>query len=259
MNSGAGKKTILITGAGQGIGRGMVSYFLAKGMSVCAVDIDSEALDELALLNRNHEDSLMIVKCDVASESEFKSAIDGATERFGSLKAIINNAVLTKSFGMPLEQLALELWNRELSVNLTAVMLSAKHGAPHLGKAAGGGVILNMASTRAFQSEKNTESYAAAKGGIIALTHALAVSLGPSIRVNSISPGWIEVGDLKKTSCRSIVNLSEADHLQHPAGRVGCYEDIAAMAFYLISNEASFITAQNFTVDGGMTKKMIYV
>jgi NAD(P)-dependent dehydrogenase (short-subunit alcohol dehydrogenase family) len=120
------------------------------------------------------------------------------------------------------------------------------------------GSIVNIASTRALQSEANTEAYSASKGGVVALTHALAVSLGPDIRVNCISPGWIAVDDWKKSARRKQPVLRPEDHAQHPVGRVGHPEDIAALAAYLISSKASFITGQNFVVDGGMTKKMIY-
>ncbi len=108
-------------------------------------------------------------------------------------------------------------------------------------------------------SEPNTEAYSVSKGGILALTHALAISLGPDIRVNCISPGWIEVSEWKKQAIRQKPKLSEGDHQQHPVGRVGKPEDIASLVLYLASNEASFITGENFIVDGGMTRKMIYL
>ena len=111
--------------------------------------------------------------------------------------------------------------------------------------------IVNIASTRALMSEPHGEVYAASKGGIVALTHALAISLGPKTRVNSVSPGWIEVNDYE--------NLSEADHAQHPVGKVGKVENIAEAVWFLLSVKAAFITGQNIVVDGGMTKKMIYV
>jgi len=107
-------------------------------------------------------------------------------------------------------------------------------------------------------SEASTEAYSASKGGVVALTHALAVSLGPGIRVNCISPGWIETGPWKKKSQRNTVDLSEEDHLQHPAGRVGTPEDISSLVLYLVSTEASFLTGSNLIADGGMTRKMIY-
>jgi NAD(P)-dependent dehydrogenase (short-subunit alcohol dehydrogenase family) len=122
----------------------------------------------------------------------------------------------------------------------------AKHCAPHLRRARG--AIVNIASTRALQSEPNTEAYSASKGGLIALTHALAMSLGPRVRVNCVSPGWIAHQPVRRK-----------DHAQHPVGRVGHDEDVAGMVAYLLSDTAGFVTAQNFVVDGGMTRKMIYV
>jgi NAD(P)-dependent dehydrogenase (short-subunit alcohol dehydrogenase family) len=110
------------------------------------------------------------------------------------------------------------------------------------------GAIVNIASTRALQSEPDTEAYAAAKGGVVALTHALAMSLGPRVRVNCVSPGWI-----------ASAGLSRKEHAQHPAGRAGRPEDIGEITAFLISDAAGFITGQNFVVDGGMTRKMIYV
>jgi len=115
-----------------------------------------------------------------------------------------------------------------------------------------------MASTRAIQSEPHTEAYAASKGGVVAFSHALAISLGPDIRVNCISPGWIATGEWQAPSRRHDDALSEADHSQHPVGRVGRPEDVAGLVDYLISDAAGFISGQNFIVDGGMTRKMIY-
>ena len=116
-----------------------------------------------------------------------------------------------------------------------------------------GSGIINISSTRAFMSEANTEAYSASKGGITALTHSMAVSLADKgIRVNCISPGWIDVSKGKE-------KLTEMDHKQHPAGRVGVPEDIASACLYLTSDEAGFITGTNLNIDGGMTVKMIYV
>jgi NAD(P)-dependent dehydrogenase (short-subunit alcohol dehydrogenase family) len=122
-----------------------------------------------------------------------------------------------------------------------------KHAAPHLRRARG--AVVNIASTRALQSEPDTEAYAAAKGGVVALTHAMAMSLGPAVRVNCISPGWIDTGKHR---------ISRADHGQHPAGRVGRVEDIAELVAFLLSEKSGFTTGANFVVDGGMTRKMIY-
>lgn len=154
------------------------------------------------------------------------------------------------------EHLSLEDWHKVIETNLTGYFLMAKYAIPYLRQSKG--AIVNIASTRALQSEPNTEAYAASKGGIVALTHALAISLGSDVRVNCISPGWIDVTGWSKANRKKEYNIREIDNEQHPSGRVGKPEDVAFMIEYLISNAASFITGQNFIIDGGMTKKMIY-
>ena len=156
-----------------------------------------------------------------------------------------------------MNELTIEEWNRAIGTNLTGTFLCSKFCAPYLDESKGS--IVNMCSTRAFQSEPNTESYSASKGGIYSLTHAMAMSLAPNVRVNSISPGWIDVSAVKKKANARQVELSKEDHLQHPAGRVGNAYDIAQMVMFLLDEANGFITGQNFTIDGGMTKKMIYV
>ncbi len=139
-------------------------------------------------------------------------------------------------------------WNRVIATNLTAAFAGTRAAADALRKS--GGAVVNMASTRSLMSEPDTEAYAATKGGLVALTHVLAISLGPEVRVNCISPGWIDVAGEP---------LSRQDHAQHPAGRVGKPEDVAELTAYLLSPAARFITGANFVIDGGMTRKMIYV
>lgn len=135
--------------------------------------------------------------------------------------------------------------------------MCCKHALPAL--RASRGAIVNIASTRAHQSEPGTAPYAAAKGGLIALTHALAIGEGPAVRANAISPGWIATDNWRKPSARRRPKLSRRDHAQHPVGRVGEPPDIAGLAVYLLSAQAGFITGQEFVVDGGMTRKMQYV
>jgi NAD(P)-dependent dehydrogenase (short-subunit alcohol dehydrogenase family) len=191
----------------------------------------------------------------VSDEKQVIRALGRIKHAFLAVDGLVNNAATTNN--CPLARLTRKAWDRALAVNLTGPFLLAKHAVPlfRMGK----GTIVNICSTRAFMSEANTEAYSASKGGLFALTHALAVSLGPAVRVNSISPGWIETSAFKKSLTRKIPILSQADHAQHPAGRVGTPDDIADMALYLLSRKAGFITGQNFIVDGGMTKKMIYV
>ena len=194
--------------------------------------------------------------CDVASEEDVRQTIAETLDRFERLDVLLCNAGISFS-GTPVTGLSLEAWQRILNVNLTGCFLCVKHAAAPLRQKSG--CIITIASTRALQSEADTEPYSASKGGIVALTHALAVSLGPQIRVNCISPGWIETSDWQKQSKRKTAELTAADHAQHPAGRVGRPADVAGLAAWLASDEAGFVTGQNFIADGGMTRKMIYV
>ncbi len=249
--NGLRDKVAIVTGGAQGIGRGIADRLANEGCRIVIADADAEALAEL----EREAPALACVQTDVSSEQSVKNLIEVALARFGRLDFAVNNAGI--SANAPLEQLTLADWNRVVGVNLTGAFLIAKHASPHLRAARG--AIVNIASTRATMSEANTEAYSASKGGLLALTHALAVSLGPDVRVNAVSPGWIETRDRQKTSARGTVAHSEADRAQHPVGRVGAPEDVAAMVAFLCSTESGFVTGQNFVVDGGMTKKMIYV
>jgi NAD(P)-dependent dehydrogenase (short-subunit alcohol dehydrogenase family) len=246
-------KIALVTGGGQGIGKAVALGMLERGMRVVIAESDAEAGAETER-EYKAKGAIAFVETDVPRVADVRRAIDQCETRFGGLDALVNNAGI--NIVKPLAELALDEWRRVIDTNLTGTMLFAKHAAPAL--KARNGAIVNLASTRALMSEPNTESYAASKGGIVALTHALAVSLGPDIRVNCISPGWIDVSDWKKAAKRKPAKLKPEDHAQHPVGRVGRAEDIAALVAYLIGPESGFITGANFVVDGGMTRKMIY-
>jgi len=248
------KKVAIVTGGGQGIGKAIAKKFLENSISVVIAEIDEEAgretEEEYSSLGE-----IKFIKTDVSNEEEVRNMIEETIKIFGRINYLINNAGI--GINKHISELTLEEWNRVLGVNLTGAFLCSKYAYPYLKKEKG--VIINIASTRAFMSEPNTEAYSASKGGIYALTHALAISLGPDIRVNCISPGWIEVSEWKKKSLRKPAELTELDHKQHPVGRVGRPEDIANLVLYLISDDAGFITGANFIVDGGMTRKMIYL
>ena len=248
-------KVAIVTGGAQGIGKGIVVELLNSGMKVVAADIDSEALD--ALKAELSSGSLLSVVNDVSNEASVVALREAALKAFGHVDALINNAAIAAAHGNAPEELSLESWNHVIAVNLTGPFITSKVFAKDLRAVRGS--IVNIASTRALMSEPHTEAYSASKGGVLALTHALAASLGPEIRVNCVSPGWIETGDWQKPSRRSVPVHSEADKAQHPCGRVGTPQDIAALVRFLISEESGFITGQNFVCDGGMTKKMIYV
>lgn len=246
-------QVVLVTGAGQGIGKGVTQRLAADGMQVVAADIDSDAAQATAA-----EFGSRVTACrvDVSSEASVAELLGLVGSRYGHLNALVNNAGITTATEQPPERLELEAWNRIIATNLTGTFLCSKHAIPLLRRVKGS--IVNIASTRALQSEAHTEAYSASKGGVVALTHALAVSLGPDIRVNCVSPGWIAVDAWRKSATRTAPALTARDHAQHPAGRVGSPEDVAAMVAYLISAQAGFVTGQNFVVDGGMTRKMIY-
>lgn len=230
-------KHALVTGGANGIGRGIVTHLLDLGWTVHALDRDAEGLADLP----DHE-NLTRVEADVSDEASVKDAFAGLDR----LDLLVSNAGLAGPDSGPVEELSLSDWNAWVGTNLTGSFLMAKHGVPLL-RAANGSMIL-MSSTRATMSEPNTEAYAATKGGIEALTHALAISLGPQVRVNGIAPGWIVTGDFDA--------LRDVDHDQHPVGRAGKPSDIAEAVEYLAG--AQFVTGQILTLDGGMTRKMIY-
>jgi NAD(P)-dependent dehydrogenase (short-subunit alcohol dehydrogenase family) len=248
------EKVAVITGGAQGIGRGLAERFLREGCRVLIADSDEEAgvRTERELGERGE---IKFIRVDVSHEEEIRSLVEASAGTFGGLDILVNNAgiMVRKS----LDDLSAEEWERVLAVNLTGPFLCAKHLAPELRRRRG--LILNIASTRAVMSEPDTESYAASKGGLVALTHALALSLGPEVRVNCISPGWIDVSGWHREGPAGQEILSEEDHRQHPAGRVGTPGDVASLAVFLAGPESGFITGANFIIDGGMTRKMIYV
>lgn len=246
-------KSAIITGGAQGIGSVMTRVFASNGYTVFCIDKNKAAIDAFILEYGN--ESILPVECDVSDIPSLKKTITGIAADSGGINCLINNAYA--SANMKLSEITEEIWGNVISVNLNAPLFAVKFCEPYLRVSKGS--VINIASTRALMSEPDTEAYSASKGGLLSLTHALAMSLSPDVRVNAISPGWIEVSHLKEPSVRKTAALTKEDHLQHPAGRVGIPEDIAEMALYLASDKAGFITGQNFIVDGGMTKKMIYV
>ncbi|HEX7045819.1 MAG TPA: glucose 1-dehydrogenase [Burkholderiales bacterium] len=248
------RRVAVVTGGAQGIGKAIAQRLLRESWRVVIADSDAEAGEETEAEALALGDA-QFVRTDVGVEDEVVHLVEQTLVRFDRLDALVNNAGI--GISKPVEELALEEWNRVLATNLTGAFLCAKHAARHLRAARG--AIVNIASTRALQSEGNTEAYSASKGGLVALTHALAMSLAPDVRVNCVSPGWIDVSEWKKRSRRKPSRITPEEHAQQPVGRVGRPEDIAAIVAYLLSEEAGFITGQNFVVDGGMTRKMIYV
>jgi len=246
-------KVIVVTGGAQGIGRKIIKYFLTKKWKSVIWEIDSKA--GVALANDLNHPDFLNVECNVAIEDEVEEAVRLTLERFGRIDVLVNNAAIMSN--KPLSALSLADWQKVIDVNLTGTFLCSKYCETELKRNRGS--IINICSTRAFQSECDTEAYSASKGGVFSLTHALAVSLGPGIRVNSISPGWIDQSEEQKNGVANTELFTNEDHQQHPAGRIGKTDDIARLVWFLSQPENSFITAQNFVIDGGMTRKMIYL
>lgn len=239
-------KTVIVTGAAQGIGRSVATHFAKAGANVVIADIGHDLGVQLAVELQKEGYSAIFAETDVRSEESVCQLMEMAAARFGEIHILINNAGKGKWIS-PLE-LSLEDWDDIIQTNLRSVFLCSREAAKRMNS---GGAIINLASTRAVMSEPNSEGYAASKGGILALTHALASSFSElNITVNSISPGWIETGDYDA--------LRPSDHAQHFSNRVGKPDDIARACLYLANPENNFITGTDLTIDGGMTKKMIY-
>jgi NAD(P)-dependent dehydrogenase (short-subunit alcohol dehydrogenase family) len=222
----------LVTGGARGIGAAIASRLHGDGWNVVVADRDPAPIGRSVI-------------CDVSDEAAVSALIAGIQGTEGRLNALICNA----GFGIrkPIAELSLAEWSSVLATNLTSTFLLVRAAGPLL--RAANGAVVTIASTRAQMSEPNTEAYSASKGGLVALTHALAISLGPDVRVNCISPGWIFTKGPEPT-------MDEKTF--HPAGRVGSPEDVAALAAFLVGPDSRFITGSEFVVDGGVTRKMIY-
>lgn len=248
-------RVVLVTGGAQGIGRGVAQAVLGAGGAVVVGDRDDEA-GRACLDDWDAGAAAMFVRTDVSKEASVRRFVDAALRAFGRIDGLVNNAAVADPASGPLERLSLPDWNRHLATGLTSVFLCTRRAVPALREAKG--AVVNIASTRAHQSEPDSEAYAAVKGGVVALTHALAVSLGPDVRVNCISPGWVPTEAWRKPASRRRPGLSRRDHAQHPAGRAGTPEDIGALAVHLLSPAAGFTTGAEFVVDGGMSRRMRY-
>ncbi|WP_249199090.1 SDR family NAD(P)-dependent oxidoreductase [Exiguobacterium sp. PFWT01] len=231
------KDVMIVTGASQGIGYAIAQAFVNQ-YEVIGLDIGDDPDIK----------GLRFYQVDLGDTSELKRVFDDIHNEFGRAHVLINNGGIA-SLVKPIDELEIDTFKRVIDVNLVGTFNCAKYFL-ELNQGESYGRIVNMASTRAFQNEPHWDAYGASKGGIVGLTHSLAISLSDRpVTVNAISPGWIHTSD---------ESLREIDHEQHPSGRVGEPEDIVRTVQYLIDRQNSFVNGHNLVVDGGMTKKMIY-
>lgn len=227
------QKVIVITGASHGIGLGIAKAFLHEGAIVYSMDKDACVCEDVRTYIG-----------DITNQYDRELFIEHVISQTTHIDVLVHNA-MEKSQGI-LSPLDLDQFERILNIGITApyhLISLCKKYMPS------GSSMINIVSTRAFQSQKNTEAYSSAKGGLNSLTHALANSLAPQIRVNAIAPGWIDTIDS---------DLSNEDKAQHLTNSVGCVDDIAEAVLFLSSFKAKFITGETLIVDGGMSKRMIY-
>lgn len=231
---------VVVTGGGHGIGKGIIEEFIKEGAKVCFIDIDETSGKALESQRVN------FFLGDVSQQSDLDDFIVFCKKRLSQIDILINNACLSHK-GI-ISDCDYQDFQHTLSIGLIAPYYLSQQLKKELIQQKGS--IINIASSRAFQSEPDTESYTSAKGGIVALTHSLSISLAGSVRVNCIAPGWIDIDGTK--------SFSREDMAAIPVGRVGQPKDIAKMVSFLCSDDAGFITGETFVVDGGMSKRMIY-
>ncbi|GAB6192519.1 SDR family oxidoreductase [Desulfocastanea catecholica] len=220
-------KVAVVTGGARGIGKAICDAFVAQGVAVCTID----------LLDNNY------FVGDIADEQVLRDFASKVITEYGAVDYLINNACVSRR---GLNTCSYSDFNYVLRVGITAPFLLTQLFMDHFNRLAS---IVNISSTRHLMSQADTESYTAAKGGLTALTHAMAITLAGKARVNSISPGWIDTTGTP---------FDDSDTTQHPAGRVGKPSDIVHTVMFLCDQKSSFITGQDIIVDGGMTKLMVY-
>ena len=233
-------KVVFVTGVASGLGHVIAKEYAKLNATVIGIDIVDTKFEE---------ENIIFYKADLKNENEIKVVFEDVVKKYNKIHILINNGAISK-FNKSIFDIEISEFDEVIAVNLRGSFICAKefikanHGEDY-------GRIVNIASTRFNQNEAGWEAYGASKGGIVSLTNTMAISLSDTpITVNAISPGWIKVDDYE---------LSELDKKQHPSGRVGIPRDIVNACLFLTNKENDFVNGANIIVDGGMTKKMIYM
>jgi len=249
-------KVAIVTGGAMGLGREIAMLFAQEGARVVLADINDDLGRQVEEAITNAQGTASFLQVDVSKAAEVQGLVSRAVSRFGRLDILMNNAGVVEA--EPIEELSEQAWDRVISINLKGAWLVSKYSVPHM-RAGGGGIIINMSSELGLVGFPSYSAYCASKGGIIALTRALAAELAPTIRVNCICPGAVSTPMLERefrTSLSAGQNLEEAKRelmKRYPINRLGVPSDVARAALYLGSDDSSWVTGIALPVDGGGT------
>jgi hypothetical protein len=248
-------RVAIVTGGAKGIGWGIVKVLIQEGAKVVVIDWDAETGKRTADEMRLAGGEAIFVKCDVSNEEEVKAMVQAALDEYGQIDILVNNAGI--GVYKPLLDTSSEDWDRCLNVNLKGQFLCSKYIIPHMQKI-GKGAIVNISSVHSFQTVNGVAPYCASKGGITSLTRNMAIDYGPTIRVNSIAPGWVLTPLIQSIfdSYDDPADQQRQVERRQVMKRIGQPEDIGHAVAFLVSDEASFITGTQLFVDGGLTAQL---
>ena len=248
-------KVAIVTGAAKGIGWGIAKIFVQEGAKVAVVDWDEENGKKTAAELKAAGGDTLFIKCDVSKQDEVHSMTEKALQTYGRIDVLVNNAGVGvyKSF----MDATMADWDRALGVNLKGQVYCSREAVPYMQKQ-GKGAIVNISSVHAFQTVNGVAPYATSKGGVFALTHAMAIDLAPTIRVNAIAPGWVYTPLIQSIFDSYDDPAAQRKEVERRAlmKRIGVPEEIGYAAAFLASDEASFITGTQLFVDGGLTAQL---